>query len=138
VKAREEAISLGQSLEPDTPFDLYFFDDSGWDPLVTMPETVSVRLRGEIQSKPVKVDYPGGEPAKLSGFGPASNSTANWSLHAKSTLILGLIGPRDQKSSLDFRGCTLSGTQYDERESQAQQADRETGREDDDRDEQDK
>jgi hypothetical protein len=77
VKAREEAISLAQSLEPDTPFDLYFFDDSGWDPLVTMPETVSVRLRGEIQSKPVKVDYPGGEPAKLSGFGPASNSTAN-------------------------------------------------------------
>jgi hypothetical protein len=76
-KAREESISLPQSLEPGTPFDLYFFDDSGWDPLVTMPETVSVRLQGEIQSKPVKVDYPGGESAKLSGFGPASSSTAN-------------------------------------------------------------
>jgi hypothetical protein len=76
-KAREESISLPQSLEPDTPFDLYFFDDSGWDPLVTMPEMVSVRLQGEIQSKPVKVDYPGGESPKLSGFGPASSSTAN-------------------------------------------------------------
>jgi hypothetical protein len=38
---------------------------------------VSVRLQGEIQSKPVKVDYPGGESPKLSGFGPASSSTAN-------------------------------------------------------------
>jgi hypothetical protein len=77
VKSREESISLSQSLEPDAPFDLYFFDDSGWDPIVTMPKTVSVRLREEIQSKPVNVDYPGGEPAKLSGFGPASSSAAN-------------------------------------------------------------
>jgi hypothetical protein len=77
LKNREESISIAQSLEPDAPFDLYFFDDSGWDPLVTMPETVSVRLQGEIQSKPVKVDYPGGESNKLSGFGPASSSTAN-------------------------------------------------------------
>jgi hypothetical protein len=76
-KAREELISLHQSLEPDVPFDLYFFDDSGLDPMVTMPGTVSVRLQGEIQSKPVKVDYRGGEPAKLSGFGPATSSTAN-------------------------------------------------------------
>jgi hypothetical protein len=77
VKSREELISLPQSLEPDVPFDLYFFDDSGLDPIVTMPGTVSVRLQGEIQSSPVKVDYPDGEPAKLSGFGPASSSTAN-------------------------------------------------------------
>jgi hypothetical protein len=77
VKAREELLSLSQSLEPDAPFDLYFFDDSGLDPIVTLPGTVSVRLQGEIESKPVKVDYSGGEPAKLNGFGPASSSTAN-------------------------------------------------------------
>jgi hypothetical protein len=77
VKTREELLSLSQSLEPDVPVDLYVFDHSGLDPMVTMPETVSVRLRGEIQSKPVKVDYPGGDPAKLSGFGSAPSSTAN-------------------------------------------------------------
>jgi len=69
VKAREELISLGRSLGRDTPFDLYVLDDSGWDPLVRMPGIVSVRLQGEIESKPVTVDYPGGEPASLSGFG---------------------------------------------------------------------
>jgi hypothetical protein len=77
MKSREESVSFSQSLEPDMPFDFYLFDDSGWDPIVAMPETVSVRLQGEIQSKLVKVEYPGGKPAKLSGFGPASSSTAN-------------------------------------------------------------
>jgi hypothetical protein len=59
-------------------------------------------------------------------------------LRAKSTLFLGLIGPRNQESRMNFGGCTLGGTQYDKRQSQAQQADRETGREDDDCHEQDK
>jgi hypothetical protein len=71
VRAREESISLMQSLEPDTPLDVHVFDDSGWDPLVVMPDDVLVRLQGEIQPRFVKVDYPSGQPNKLHGFGPA-------------------------------------------------------------------
>jgi hypothetical protein len=71
VRAREESISLMHSLEPDTPLDVHVFDDSGWDPLVVMPDDVLIRLQGEIQPKFVKVDYPTGQPDKLHGFGPA-------------------------------------------------------------------
>ncbi len=39
---------------------------------------------------------------------------------------------------MNLGGCTLRGTQYDKSQSQAQQAHREIGREDDDRHEQDK
>jgi hypothetical protein len=62
LRLREESIPVSQSLEPDTPVDLYVFDDSGWDPVVTMPREGFVRPQGEIQSEFIKVDYRDGRP----------------------------------------------------------------------------
>jgi hypothetical protein len=57
LRLLEESISLSQSFGPDTPFDLYVFDDSDGNPVVTMPREVFVRPQGEIQSTFIKVDY---------------------------------------------------------------------------------
>jgi hypothetical protein len=69
-KSRTFELGLPIDLDPQQRFIFHIADDSGWDPVVTLPEFVRVRLNGERKSIAVPVEYAtrNGEPMHLAGF----------------------------------------------------------------------